>query len=1449
MLHTNYFTKLLFLLLLLLSSSLYSADECNTSDFSSTLNSSNTSYTKSDSASKWNSDTFYINVSEPGDVTITITGNRMNFSYDESDCPDTSSGQTSLSKTFSSATYFNLKVYRTNNAFNLKDYTLTINFTPSTPPTPPTLIADYHFDECSWDGTTGEVKDTNNIAYNATAKDGADTEDSDGGINNVGSFDGSDYVEIPSIAALQIAGSQTYMAWIKHNSDDNTLSTIFMNSGWGNALRMQDNNKILFEMQIGGDKQLYSSSPIDDKWHHIAGVYDKSDNEMKLYVDGTLSNSMSVSGSLHVYTGESYVGTENGSNYFFKGNIDEVKVFDGASTATYIKDIYDNEKDGKNYDGSIRASVDCPMTTPVADYHFDECSWDGNNVEDSSGNNRPATAYAIDTTDSGKINRAGDFSEDNKNDYLSLDYNIMNGLDSLSVGIWVKTSDISSQQEIIQALGSSTNDDEFEFYLKDKNKITIKIMDDGEEFRLSNNEITDGSWHQLFVTRNSDEVCLYIDGSKKECKTGFRTGALVVHADSLIVGQEQDSYGGGFSASQNFVGTLDELIIFDSTLSETNIQDIYNNESASKNYDGTSRDSIVCILETANYQIDSCDIASENTLLDSSTNAYTATYAGDKVFLGEGKICSGIEIGLDSDIEEVNAFKSGLTVSTLGSKGTITFWYKSNQKWDENPGKMLVDATNGDKYFFLGLKSNGKLQYYLEDNTDGDFQSTTVESFSFAVDEWVHLTFSWDIPAKTYKVFVNGVEKSLSIGNNSAGGSGRTIPSGLNDLFIGDISFLYTQNASVYNGVNNSSDGTFDEIKLFNKVLPSNMILDIYTQENLGNNYLTQEARICPVCVVDEPEIKYSFDAWDTFRSITDRNISTKISGQSFNLNLVSLNETNDAYQDFNGTVCTCIDDITDKCFKNQFVENNNSSQTVQGNPLFNIDKAIKEAVVNIYWKQDSDMTCDDLRADSDVNSTTTTDNFAIRPKEFFIIPDDTSIKSGVPFNLSFVAGANAATPTTDYNETAGNSFDMNVSEQKPVCITGNFTPSITDTWSFTNGSRDINTKYNEVGNIDVNISEKSKPCSSRYAGVDCDDANVSGSYNSDTDLPILEKIQTLVFQADHFDVNVTSSNFDITNGFTYLANNIDLMRAKVDIVITAQDLDGSTATNYNSACYANDVKIDYIYSVVDDKLDNFNYHYNLNNVYSARDFESINDKITDTINSTYFSTDNNGSAVFAIEYNFDRSRSIAINPFDVNITELNAIDVSYVDTNGTAMDSASAKFLFARVMTKDIITTKSNINAITEIEVFDNTGSAYTQNFKQNSLFWYRHQNQTNNSDGNITEVIPTLNTTLGTGAFTINDIGAVSAGTIRIGIANSTVGHFTIHEKTQPWLWYVHSNFGDAYDHSDGSSCMQHPCFSYELKDPDSSKSIESGDFKGSDFNGASNRDYTKKGVKVFR
>jgi len=139
----SFFIKLSVLFLFVFNLNLFASDQCSSADYSSSLSTSNLSYTQTDSVywtqdrwgrNSYNSQTYYINVVEPGSVKVPLTNAKDGlaaFTYSQTDCPNyNDTYETVKTYTFLSPTDFNVYVDATNLQSNI-DYTIKFEFTPA----------------------------------------------------------------------------------------------------------------------------------------------------------------------------------------------------------------------------------------------------------------------------------------------------------------------------------------------------------------------------------------------------------------------------------------------------------------------------------------------------------------------------------------------------------------------------------------------------------------------------------------------------------------------------------------------------------------------------------------------------------------------------------------------------------------------------------------------------------------------------------------------------------------------------------------------------------------------------------------------------------------------------------------------------------------------------------------------------------------------------------------------------------------------------------------------------------------------------------------------------------------------------------------------------------------------------------------------------------------------
>jgi len=124
------------------------------------------------------------------------------------------------------------------------------------------------------------------------------------------------------------------------------------------------NKENLYEAKIQDGKFYYAWQPHwhwdggvslnANEWTHFVVTYDH--NTQKVYKNGSLAYSRSQTGDIGSNTSKLLIATRGDANSkeYFGGDIDELKIFDRDLNDTQIQTIYNNEKSGKNYDGTDR---------------------------------------------------------------------------------------------------------------------------------------------------------------------------------------------------------------------------------------------------------------------------------------------------------------------------------------------------------------------------------------------------------------------------------------------------------------------------------------------------------------------------------------------------------------------------------------------------------------------------------------------------------------------------------------------------------------------------------------------------------------------------------------------------------------------------------------------------------------------------------------------------------------------------------------------------------------------------------------------------------------------------------------------------------------------------------------------------------------------------------------
>ncbi|KAK3699011.1 hypothetical protein QZH41_019033 [Actinostola sp. cb2023] len=147
-------------------------------------------------------------------------------------------------------------------------------------------------------------------------------------------------------------------------------------------------------------------------------------------------------------------------------------------------------------------------------------------------------------------------------DYVFVENAFTASLSAFTVAMWVQV-DTRTTTHTPFTYSSPSESDEIMLYLK--KDYVVFVIDD-----IASSEsppIFDGKWHHLCLTwdNTAGSYNMYIDGVVTVQGNGLRTG-YVIPKGTFLLGQDQDSYKGGFDSIQSFQGNLSSANMWDKVL-------------------------------------------------------------------------------------------------------------------------------------------------------------------------------------------------------------------------------------------------------------------------------------------------------------------------------------------------------------------------------------------------------------------------------------------------------------------------------------------------------------------------------------------------------------------------------------------------------------------------------------------------------------------------------------------------------------------------------------------------------------------------------------------------------------------------------------------------------------------------------------------------------------------
>ena len=391
------------------------------------------------------------------------------------------------------------------------------------------------------------------------------------------SFDGTNsWLDIGDISSL--TGSQANLSlsyWVKETSSTAHQGHLGSEGSTLGAIIFFAGNWYFYNWKTGSE-DLVVSRPTTGVWHSV--IVTMNNSYQKLFVDGVLRYYNTASGStLSTLYNDFNVGKDR-NNVYANAKIDEVALYqstlsDGGVTSTGttatgdVADIYNSG-----------VPTDLTSYSPVGWWRMgDNDSGTGTTVTDqgSGGNDGTLTnspTFSIDAPP--PLTNTYSLSLDAVDDYATTPTSVLNFYNTGgSVSAWIKPSSVTGTQtapHLNRSIISKANV-YFGLNINEAGYPIIYFYDGAVREIVATTQVSTSSWMHICATWSTTGSAIYVNGTSEA--TSSNTPADIDSgqtAGNVYIGRTQNT------SSDHFGGLIDELAVFNTELSSSDVTSIYN---------------------------------------------------------------------------------------------------------------------------------------------------------------------------------------------------------------------------------------------------------------------------------------------------------------------------------------------------------------------------------------------------------------------------------------------------------------------------------------------------------------------------------------------------------------------------------------------------------------------------------------------------------------------------------------------------------------------------------------------------------------------------------------------------------------------------------------------------------------------------------------------------------
>ena len=564
-----------------------------------------------------------------------------------------------------------------------------------------------------------------------------------------------------------------------------------------------DTLRFNFAAMNGGDGPLdYNVDFTDGAWHHVVATFSDSGNLASIYFDGVLATSKTVGQSIGTGSSSTYIASRGNSSLHFEGSIDNTRLYSRSLSAAEVHNLYTKS-------ATVKTSNN---TNLIGYWSFEDAT--GTKATDFSVNNNEGTLTNMTLGTewvNGRVGKALDF--DGSDDYVAMD--TMTIPIESTVSAWIYVDSIGSDQTIFgtcedpdsACLGGNYQQSTLHIGPTGKLSYGRSHYDGGGShyYEETNSALSTGEWIHVAATFTdsgvNEDVTLFVNGvSVSATVTNDSNPPSFTYSSKPSIGSLYTSFGPQYLYP--FSGKIDDVRFYDSALTASQIQDVY--DSAKHTKLNTTQNHKLTDGLIGHWSFNGPNV--RGTLAEDTAGGNHGTLTNGPV-LAQGKVGQGLSFDGGDDYIDISA-----APITDFDSFSVAAWIKP-------------DATHADVYprIFDQMTFPGntnRVQFYLYDS--GFNLGVFVEGLNGGVDldsgvtvvagEWQHVVFTCD--GSNYRFYLDG-----SLANTSA--VTGSVSSGGNNSSIGNRT----------GNIDGHWSGGLDEVRVYSKVLSDKEVQRLY---NLG---------------------------------------------------------------------------------------------------------------------------------------------------------------------------------------------------------------------------------------------------------------------------------------------------------------------------------------------------------------------------------------------------------------------------------------------------------------------------------------------------------------------------------------------------------------------------------------------------------------------------------------